>query len=70
MSSYLLFGLGWALFGLGMLRARTFPVVLSVAVTVTGLIGLRASAPPYAIPLGLALAALGIWIVRAGRGAR
>jgi hypothetical protein len=63
-SSYLLFAAGWALFGIASLRARVFPVPICVAIVVGGVIGFRALLSPTGIPLGLAVAWLGVWMVR------
>ena len=62
--SYVLFAAGWAMFGVSMMRARVYPIVLCATVALGGLVGFFALMPPYAIPLGGALLALGIWIVR------
>jgi hypothetical protein len=63
-SSYLLFAIGWVLFGLASLRARVFPRLISLAIVAGGLIGFLAARPPYGVALGLALLSLGIWMVR------
>jgi hypothetical protein len=63
-SSYLLFAIGWVLFGLASLRARVFPRLISLAIVVGGAIGFLAARPPYGVALGLALLSLGIWMVR------
>jgi len=63
-SSYLLFAVGWALFGVASLRARVFPPALSVAIVVGGVVGFSALLAPFGIPLGLALASLGVWMLR------
>jgi len=68
-SSYLLFAIGWVLFGLASLRARVFPRLISLAIVVAGIIGFLAARPPYGVALGLALLSLGIWMVRARRAA-
>jgi hypothetical protein len=65
--SMILFSLGWILFGLASLRARVFPRTLSVAVAVGGLIGFQAAMPPWGLALGLAVAAVGSWLVRQDR---
>jgi hypothetical protein len=62
-----LFALGWALFGIASWRARVFPVALSIALGVAGLIGFMAAMPPWGVPLGLAVAALGVWLIRHDR---
>jgi hypothetical protein len=69
LSSYVLFSLGWVLFGLASLRARVFPRLISLAIVVGGAIGFLAAQPPYGIGPGLALLSLGIWMVRTGRAA-
>ncbi|QYN32109.1 hypothetical protein K1T35_26225 [Pseudonocardia sp. DSM 110487] len=66
-SSYLLFALGWVLFGIGCLRARIVPRALALAVLAAGVVGFWAGMPPFGVPLGLAIAAIGAWLVRAGR---
>jgi hypothetical protein len=63
-SSYLLFALGWALFGIASLRARVFPAAICVAIVVGGVIGFRALLSPTGIPLGLAVASMGVWMMR------
>ena len=68
-SSYLLFAIGWVLFGLASLRARVFPRLISLAIVVGGIIGFLAARPPYGVALGLALLSLGIWMVRTRRAA-
>jgi hypothetical protein len=67
--SVVLFALGWALFGLVSIRTRAFPRGLSVAVTVGGLLGYFAAQPPWGLALGLAVAAVGVWLVRRDRTA-
>jgi hypothetical protein len=62
-----LFALGWALFGIASWRARVFPVALSIALGVAGLIGFMAAMPPWGVPLGLAVAAIGVWLIRHDR---
>ena len=63
-SSYLLFAIGWVLFGLASLRAGVFPRLISLAIVAGGIIGFLAAQPPYGVALGLALLSLGIWMVR------
>jgi hypothetical protein len=62
-SSYVLFALGWILFGLGNLR-RAVPTSLCAAVVLGGAIGFFAAQPPFGVPLGLAVAAVGVWLIR------
>ncbi|MBT2554623.1 hypothetical protein [Arthrobacter sp. ISL-5] len=66
LSSYVLFALGWIVFGIAGWRVRMFPAWAGVAFIVAGFLGYNAGLPPYGIPIGLAMAALGWWIVRTG----
>ena len=61
--SYFLFAAGWTLFGIASVRARVFPLAISIAVIIGGIAGYQALLAPWGIPLGLAVASLGIWIV-------
>jgi hypothetical protein len=63
-TSYVLFAVGWALFGLASARARVFPLPISIAIVVGGVIGFQAALPPFAIPLAVAISWLGIWMIR------
>ena len=63
-TSYVLFAAGWVLFGIASIRARVFPLPISIAIVVGGLIGFQAALPPFAIPLALAIGGLGIWMIR------
>jgi hypothetical protein len=65
--SYLLFAVGWVLFGLASLRARVYPAWISIALAVGGVAGFNAGMPPYGVPIGLAVAALGGWLIRHDR---
>ena len=46
---------------------RGFPRTWSVAAAVGGLIGFQAAMPPWGVALGLAVAAVGVWLVRQDR---
>jgi hypothetical protein len=63
-ASYVLFAAGWALFGIASVRARVFPKAVSIALVVGGVIGFNALLAPFGIPLAVAVAALGAWMVR------
>ena len=67
-SSYLLFAVGWILFGIASFRARVFPSAICVAIVVGGAIGFMALLAPFGIPLGLAVAWLGVWMMRTATG--
>jgi hypothetical protein len=63
-ASYLSFAIGWALFGIASLRARAFPKAISAAIVVGGLLGFQALLAPFGIPIALAIASLGVWMLR------
>jgi hypothetical protein len=63
-SSYVLFALGWIVFGITGWRSGMFPAWAGVAFIVAGVLGYNAGLPPYGIPIGLTMAALGWWILR------
>jgi len=62
-STYLLFSVGWVLFGIVNLRARIFPIGISVAILVGGAI-IPWRPAPFGALLGLAFAWLGMWMLR------
>ena len=68
--AYLSFALGWALYGIALLRAHAVPVALGIALVVSGVLGFSSGRPPYGALLGLAVAALGAWLVSEDRWAR
>ena len=59
LTAYVLFALGWMLFGVALLRARVVPVAIPLAMIVAGVLGYNSGLPPYGIPIGLTVAALG-----------
>ncbi|HEX6760842.1 MAG TPA: hypothetical protein VF086_20890 [Propionibacteriaceae bacterium] len=65
-ASYILFAAGWVLFGIASVRARVFPLPISIAIVLGGIAGYQALLAPWGMPLGLALVVLGIWIVKTG----
>jgi hypothetical protein len=66
LSSYVLFAVGWMVFGIAGWRSHMFPAWIGLLFVVAGLLGYKAGLPPYGIPIGLAMAVLGWWIIRAG----
>ena len=63
--SYGSFAVGWALFGVASLRARIFHAGICAALVLGGLLGYQALVAPFGAFLGLAVAALGAWMIRA-----
>jgi hypothetical protein len=64
LSSYVLFAVGWMLYGVATMRAHA-PVAISVAIIISGAVGYQALLSPWAIPLGASVGALGVWLLRA-----
>lgn len=62
--SYALFSLGWTAYGLAGLRAGVLPRSISTGIAVGGVLGFSALLAPYGIPLGVAVLALGVWMLR------
>jgi hypothetical protein len=64
LASYLLFAVGWMLYGVATLRAHA-PVAIAVAIIISGAVGYQALLSPWAVPLGVSVGALGVWLIRA-----
>jgi len=64
LSAYVLFALGWAMFGIALLLARVVPVAVASGVVVGGVLGFHSGLPPFGIPIGLAVAAVGVALLR------
>jgi hypothetical protein len=62
-ASYFLFAAGWTSFSIASVRARVFPLPISIVLILGGIAGWWALLAPGGIPLGIALTMLGIWIV-------
>jgi hypothetical protein len=69
-ASYVSFAIGWALFGIASYRAGAFPKVICAAIVVGGILGFSALVAPLGIPIGLAVASLGVWMIRSKASAK
>jgi len=68
--SFVLFGMGWLLYGIASVRAHVFPAALSWAVVASGLLsGIPSAFVTYggSVILGLAFILLGAWLMRSGK---
>jgi hypothetical protein len=63
-SSYLLFAIGWVLYGIAGFRTRAYPRWLTVALVIAGALGFNALLAPFGLPLGLVVGTIGIWTLR------
>ena len=67
--SFGVFALGWVLFGLASVRARVFPRDAAILLVIGGLVGvLIAVVPGAGVPLAVAVAWMGTWLLRSDRG--
>jgi hypothetical protein len=67
--SFGVFALGWVLFGLASLRARVFPRDAAILLIIGGVIGIWIAVVPGAgVPLAVAAAWMGVWLLRSDRG--
>jgi hypothetical protein len=67
--SFGVFALGWVLFGIASLRARVFPRDAAILLVIGGLVGvLIAVVPGAGVPLAVAVAWMGTWLLRSDRG--
>ena len=60
-----LFAIGWLLYGVAAYRTGVFPRPIAVMIAISGILGYQALLSPWAVPLGLSVLALGVWMVRA-----
>ncbi|MFI7708844.1 hypothetical protein [Nonomuraea sp. NPDC049480] len=63
-SAYVLFAVGWVLFGASCLRAGALPKAIAITVIATGAVAVLMGQPPLGVPLGLALTWAGLWTMR------
>jgi hypothetical protein len=66
LATYLLYSLGWVLFGIASLRARAFPAAMVLAILVGGA-GMPWIGAPAGMLLGVGFGALGVWMLRQTR---
>ena len=63
-TSYVLFTLGWLLFGIASLRAKVYARLPCIGVMLGAIVGFYAALPPYGAVLGVAILWTGIDTVR------
>ena len=64
LAAYVLFAVGWMMFGIALLLARAVPAAVALGVVAGGVLGFQSGLPPFGIPIGLAVAALGVALMR------
>jgi hypothetical protein len=69
-ATFVLFAIGWVLFGIATLRTTVFPRPAPLLLIVGGAVGLLAGTPPFQVLLGLAVGWVGFWLYRSDRSAR
>lgn len=65
-ATFVSFALGWVLFGIASYRAGVFPRGAAVLMVLGGIVGILALAPPFQIPLALAVGWMGWSLLRRG----
>jgi hypothetical protein len=68
LAGFVLFALGWVLFGLASFRARVFPRWAAIVLIVGGALGVQAGFPPFLFVLGLGVGLMGFSLYKLGRG--
>ncbi|WP_206061148.1 hypothetical protein, partial [Nonomuraea basaltis] len=63
-SAYVLFAVGWVLFGASCLRAGTLPKAVAIAVVACGAVAVLMGQPPLGVPFGVAVTWAGLWMMR------
>ena len=66
LAGFVLFALGWVLFGLASFRARVFPRWTAIVLIVGGALGYQAGFPPFLVVLGLGVGLMGFSLYRLG----
>ena len=67
LTGFVLFALGWVLFGLASFRARVFPRWSAIVLIVGGALGVLAGGPPFLFVLGLGVGLMGFSLYKLGR---
>jgi hypothetical protein len=58
-ATFVLFALGWTIFGIATFRANVYPRPAAVLLTIGGLVGILALSTPYQVPLAIAIGWIG-----------
>ena len=66
LAGFVLFALGWVLFGVASFRARVFPRWATIVLIVGGALGYQAGFPPFLLVLGLGVGLMGLSLYRLG----
>jgi hypothetical protein len=66
LAGFVLFALGWVLFGVASFRARVFPRWTAIVLIVGGALGYQAGFPPFLLVLGLGVGLMGFSLCRLG----
>jgi hypothetical protein len=65
-ATFVLFALGWTIFGVATFRANVYPRPAAVLLTIGGVIGILALSTPYQIPLAIAIGWIGYSLMQSG----
>lgn len=68
-ATFILFALGWTIFGIATFRANVYPRPAAVLLIIGGAVGILALSTPYQIPLAIAVGWIGYSLMQSERAA-
>ena len=66
-ATFVLFALGWTVFGIATFRANVYPRPAAVLLMVGGVVGILAGSTPYQVPLAIAIGWIGYSLMQSER---
>ena len=66
-ATFILFALGWTIFGIATFRANVYPRPAAVLLILGGVIGILALSTPYQVPLAIAIGWIGYSLIQSER---
>jgi hypothetical protein len=66
-ATFILFALGWTIFGIATFRANVYPRPAAVLLIIGGVIGILALSTPYQVPLAIAIGWIGYSLMQSER---
>jgi hypothetical protein len=66
-ATFVLFSLGWTIFGIATYRANVYPRPAAILLTIGAVVGILALSTPYQVPLAIAIGWIGYSLMRSER---
>jgi hypothetical protein len=66
-ATFVLFSLGWTIFGIATYRANVYPRPAAILLTIGGVVGILALSTPYQVPLALGIGWIGYSLMQSER---